>query len=186
MGERKTGKEGKGRSMKEQRGRISVLFVIVGSLFVFGCAAQPYLEPSAPGPSVPRISNFQIDPREVPRGGQVTLRFDFTDTDGDIMDVYLGLSSEVKDFTFATGLQPSVISRGRYAGLTEGTAEETMTVSIERRFAPLTSEKRGYDGSVVEPEVVQEEIGGIRVYEVFVVDRKGQVSNYLRARVTVR
>lgn len=172
--------------MKRQGGKLSVLLAIAGSLVVFGCAAQPHLQPTPPGPGVPRISNLQIDPREVPRGGQVTLRFDFTDTDGDIMDVYLGLSSEVKDFTLATGLQPSVISRGRYLGLTEGTAEETMTVSIERRFAPLTSERRGYDGSVVEPEVVQEEIGGIRVYEVFVVDRKGQVSNSLRARVTVK
>ncbi len=172
--------------MRRQAWQVSVLFVIVGSLFVLGCAGRPYLDPSPPGPGVPRISNLQIDPREVPRGGQVTLRFDFTDTDGDIVDIYLGLSSEVKDFTLATGLQPSVISRGRYLGLTEGTAEETMTVSIERRFAPLTSERRRYDGSVVEPEVVQEEIGGIRVYEVFVVDRKGQVSNYLRARVTVK
>lgn len=170
----------------KHRWQISVLFVIAGSLFVFGCVPRLYLEPSEPGPGIPRISNLQIDPSEVPRGGQVTLRFDFTDTDGDIMDVYLGLSGEVKDFSFATGLQASVVSRGRYFGLTEGTAEETMTLSLERRFAPLTSERREYDGSAVEPEIVQEEIGGIRVYEVFVVDRKGQVSNHLRARVTVK
>jgi len=150
-----------------------------------GCALFDF-EATPPGPGVPRISDLRIEPDVVERGGQATLRFDFTDLDGDIMDVYLGLRSEVKDFTLATGLRPAVISRGKYLGQTEGTAEETITISFERRFAPLASEERDYEGGVVEPERRQQEIGGIRVYEIFVVDRKGNVSNSLRARVTVR
>ncbi|MFQ5883018.1 MAG: hypothetical protein ACE5I9_11215 [Candidatus Methylomirabilales bacterium] len=172
--------------MRRQRDReLAILGCLMAIALSGGCATTRF-EPSAAGPGVPRVSNFRIEPREVIRGGQVTLRFDFRDLDGDIMDVYLGVRGEVRDFTFATGLRPTVISRGRYFGQTEGTAEETINVRMERRFAPLTSERRGYDGSVVEPEVTQQEIGGIRVYEVFIVDRRGQVSNHLRARVTVR
>ncbi|MEE8325549.1 MAG: hypothetical protein V3R58_00770, partial [candidate division NC10 bacterium] len=115
-----------------------------------------------------------------------TLRFDFRDIDGDILDVYLGLKREVADFTLATGLQHTIISRGRYLGQTEGTAEETITISIERRSAPLRSQTRGFEGGAVDPDRQREEIGGIRVYEVFVIDKRGQVSNRLRARVTVR
>jgi hypothetical protein len=122
----------------------------------------------------------------VERGGQATLRFDFQDLEGDIMDVYLGLRSEVTDFTFATGLQPVVLSRGRYFGQTEGTAEEAISITFERRAAPLTFEEREYFGEVTDPGQTQQQMGGFRVYEVWVVDEKGNVSNSLRARVTVQ
>ena len=107
-----------------------------------GCGGAKF-NPSAPGPGVPRISNFRIEPHIVEKGGQVTLRFDFRDPDGDITDVYLRLKREVADFTLATGLRPIVLSRGRYFGQTEGIAEERITVRIERRFSVLSSEKRG-------------------------------------------
>ena len=111
------------------------------------------------------------------------MRFDFRDLDADIVDVYLGVSAEIKDFTLATGLGPAVISRGRYLGLREGTAEETIRVTMAPAARPLR--QREFDGSVAEPEVPQQTVGGIRVYEVFVIDRQGQVSNRLRAQVTV-
>ncbi|MFQ5803539.1 MAG: hypothetical protein ACE5JQ_11650 [Candidatus Methylomirabilales bacterium] len=150
-----------------------------------GCTKKKF-QPTAPGPGVPRISNFRIEPPVVDRGGEVTLLFDFRDIDGDIIDVYLGLKREVADFTLATGLQYSIISHGRYLGQREGTAEETITVSIERRSPPLRSQTRGYEGGAVDPDKQREELGGTRVYEVFVIDRRGQVSNRLGARVTVR
>ncbi|MFQ5846998.1 MAG: hypothetical protein ACE5IQ_04900 [Candidatus Methylomirabilales bacterium] len=166
-------------------GKLFIVGSIAAAVLCSGCAASEF-EPSTPGPGVPRISNFRIEPRVVEKGGEVTLRFDFRDLDGDIMNVYLGLKREVADFRLATGLRPTVVSHGRYLGQTEGTAEERITVSFKRRFAPLTSETRRYEGGIVEPERTEEEIGGVRVYEVFVVDRKGRVSNRLRARVTVR
>jgi hypothetical protein len=122
----------------------------------------------------------------VERGGQATLRFDFQDLNGDITDVYLGLRSEVTDFTLATGLQPVVLSRGKYFGQAEGTAEETISIIFERRGAPLTFEERAYYGEVTDPGQTRQQIGGVRVYEVWVVDEKGNVSNSLRARVTVQ
>jgi len=112
------------------------------------------------------------------------LRFDFREMDGDIVDVYLGVSAEIKEFTLATGLGPAVISRGRYLGLREGTVEETIKVTMRPAPGPLAM--REFDGSVAGPELRQEVIGGIRIYEVFVVDGRGQVSNRLRAQVTVR
>ncbi len=156
------------------------------ALVVSTGSACARFQTTAPGPGVPRISNFRIDPSEVERGERVTLRFDFRDEDGDIMEIYLGLKREVADFTFSTGLQPTLISRGRYLGLKEGMVEETITVRIQRQFAPIGAQRRRYEGGAVEPERAREEITGIRVYEVFVIDRKGQVSNRIQARVTVR
>ena len=150
-----------------------------------GCATSGF-EATPPGPGVPRISDLRIEPAVVERGGQATLRFDFQDTSGDIMDVYLGLRGEVTDFTLATGLQPVVLSRGKYFGQTEGAAEETISISFERRSAPLTYEERAYYGEVTDPGQRQQQMGGVRVYVVFVVDEKGNVSNSLTVRVTVQ
>ncbi|MFQ5655987.1 MAG: hypothetical protein ACE5G5_00425 [Candidatus Methylomirabilales bacterium] len=163
--------------------RLVILPWVIVVALASGCS---HFESTAPGPGVPRVSNFRIEPRVVDRGEQATLVFDFRDTDGDIMDVYIELKREVAEFTLATSLEPTLISQGRYLGKIEGTARETISVIIEERPPQLVSETRGYQGAVVEPEAPPQEIGGSRLYVVFVVDRKGNVSNRLRARVTVR
>lgn len=170
--------------MTRQAERVrAIMWCAIAVTLLAGCATGGF-EATPPGPGVPRISDLRIEPDVVEEGGQATLRFDFQDTDGNITDVYLGLRSEVTDFTLATGLRPVVISRGRYFGQTEGTAEETMRISFERRSAPMTFEERAYSGQVTAPG--QAQMGGIRVYVVFVVDEKGNVSNSLSARVTVQ
>ena len=163
----------------------AVLRCAISVALLTGCATSGF-EATPPGPGVPRISDLRIEPAVVERGGQATLRFDFQDTSGDIMDVYLGLRGEVTDFTLATGLQPVVLSRGQYFGQTEGTAEETISISFERRSAPLTFQERAYYGEVTDPGQRQQQMGGVRVYVVFVVDEKGNVSNSLTVRVTVQ
>lgn len=160
---------------------ISLAWVISIGLWI-GCSTK--YDPSPRGPDVPRISNLRIDPSVVQAGGQAIIRFDFLDQDADVRDVYLALARQVQDFTLSTGLSPEVISSGRYLGLTEGTIEETITVSAERPLTPLASEKREYTGQV-EPATPSPE-GSTRVYEVFVTDIKGHVSNRLRAKVTVQ
>lgn len=172
--------------MRRQTTRGLAILAIVIAMGLYGGCTKAKFKRTAPGPGVPHISNFHIEPSVVERGGEVTLRFNFRDIDGDIMGVYLVLKREVADFTWSTGIQPTLISQGRYLGERKGTAEETITVSIERRSAPLTSETRRYEGGVVDPDKQLEEIGGTRVYEVFVIDEREQVSNRLRARVTVR
>jgi hypothetical protein len=163
----------------------AILGCAIAVTLLTGCATGGF-EATPPGPGVPRISDLRIEPSVVERGGQATLRFDFQDYDGDITDVYLGLRTEVTDFTLATGLQPVVLSRGKYFGQTEGTAVESITISFERRGAPLTFQERAYYGEVTDPGQTQQQMGGVRVYVVFVVDEKGNVSNSLQARVTVQ
>lgn len=149
-----------------------------------GVACSKKYDPSPRGPGVPRISNIRVEPSAVQPGGQVLIRFNFRDQDGDVRDVYLSLSREVQDFTLSKGLSPEVISRGRYLGQTEGTAEETITVSAERPLKPLTVERREFTGQAEPAQPAPQ--GSTRVYEIFVVDEQGNVSNRLRARVTVR
>jgi hypothetical protein len=168
----------------KRHGKIGL--VILGCLIAGGLsvACSKKYDPSPRGPGVPRISNLRIQPSVVEPGGQTVIRFNFRDQDGDVRDVYLSLSRKVQDFTWSKGLSPEVISRGRYLGLTEGTIEETITVSAERPLKPLVSEKREYTGQL-EPAPPSPQ-GSSRVYEIFVIDEKGHVSNRLRAEVTVR
>jgi len=168
--------------MRKQERALAIWGCAIVLALTSGCAATSF-QSSAPGPGAPRISNLRIEPTQVENGAQVALRFDFRDLDADIVDVYLGVSAEIKDFTLATGLGPAVISRGRYLGLREGTAEETIRVTMAPAPHPLR--QREFDGSMGEPEVPQQTTAGIRVYEVFVIDRQGQVSNRLQAQVTV-
>jgi len=168
--------------MRKQERALAIWGCAIVLALTSGCAATRF-ESSAPGPGIPRISNLRIEPTHAENGAQVALRFDFRDMDADIMDVHLGVSAEIKDFTLATGLGPAVISRGRYLGLREGTAEETIKVTMAPTPRPVP--QREFDGSVAEPEVPQQTTAGIRFYEVFVIDRQGQVSNRLRAQVTV-
>ena len=161
-----------------------ILATVIAVGLSSGCAKVKF-RPTPPGPGVPYISNFRIEPSEVESGGQATLLFDFRDMDGDVMDVYINLKREVSNFTVATGIGPELISRGRYLGLTEGTAKEEISVRLDLpRLLPLQA--REFEGGVVDPGRRPAEIRGTRVYEVFVVDAKGQVSNRLDARVTVR
>ncbi|MFQ5839694.1 MAG: hypothetical protein ACE5HK_03130 [Candidatus Methylomirabilales bacterium] len=134
------------------------LFVLGVGFAILGCAGPARLWPSPPGPGVPRISDLRIVPHEVNRGARVSLAFEFSDADGDVQEVYLVLRSEIQDFTITTGIAPSLVSRGEYFGKMNG----TVSVSL---------------GALTE---------GVRVYEVFAVDGKGNVSNRLRARLVVR
>lgn len=173
--------------MRRQGARGLAILTTVMALGLYGGCTKAKFRSTAPGPGVPYISNFRIEPPVVESGGEATLLFEFRDVDGDIMDIYLGLKREVSDFTLATGIEPQLISHGRYLGQTEGTAKETITVTIERPSGPLLrSQARGYEGGSVDPDTQLGETGGSRVYEVFVIDGRGQVSNRLQARVTVQ
>lgn len=157
---------------------------VLGCLVAISVGCSKEFDPSPRGPGVPRISNLRVEPSVVEPGGEMTIRFDFRDQEGDVRDVYLALRKEVRAFTWSKGLSPEVISRGQYLGLTEGTIEATFTVSAERPLTPLGAERRAYTGQLEPSQPSQE--GSTRVYDVFVVDEKGHVSNYLEARVTVR
>jgi hypothetical protein len=121
-----------------------------------GCAWARF--PSTrPAPGVPRVSNLRVVPEEARPGDSGVLAFDFTDVDADIIDVYVEIR-EVADFSVSTGLEPILLSHRKYFGQAQGTGREAIRWVRE----------------------------GLHVYEIFVVDAEGHVSNRLTARAVIR
>lgn len=126
------------------------------ALLLTGCGWGRFPS-SAPAPGVPRVSNLRVVPEEARPGEAGVLAFDFNDADADIVDVYVAVS-EVADFSISTGFEPVLLSRRKYFGQALGTARETIRWTRE----------------------------GLHLYEIFVVDDQGHVSNRLSARVIIR
>lgn len=124
-------------------------------LLLAGCAGVGY-QPTPPGPGVPVISALRFEPTSVKAGQEVILSFTFADSEADIVEARL-IERGVIDFQFFTGLNPVVVDLRKHLG------EATGRVSIPLRWrAP-----------------------GYRLYEVYVVDEKGNVSNPLRGSIAV-
>lgn len=136
--------------------RSGTLLLLILALLLTGCGWGRFPS-SAPAPGVPRVSNIRVVQEEARPGKAGVLAFDFTDVDADIVDVYVEIS-EVADFSISTGLEPVLLSHRKYFGQAEGTAREEIRWSRE----------------------------GLHLYEVFVVDKEGHVSNRLTARVVIR
>lgn len=136
--------------------RSSVWLLPVLAVLLAGCAWARF--PSTPpGPGVPRVSNLRVVPEEARPGDSGVLAFDFTDVDADIVDVYVEIR-EVADFSISTGLEPVLLSHRKYFGQAQGTGREVIRWDRE----------------------------GLHLYEIFVVDAEGHVSNRLTARAVIR
>jgi hypothetical protein len=136
--------------------RPSVWLFPVVAVLLAGCAWSRF--PSTPpAPGVPRVSNLRVVPEEARAGDSGYLAFDFTDVDADIVDVYVEVR-EFADFSISTGLEPILLSHRKYFGQAQGTGRE-----------PIRWEREG-----------------LHVYEIFVVDAEGHVSNRLTVRAIVR
>ena len=136
--------------------RSGTLLLLILALLLTGCGWGRFPS-SAPAPGVPRVSNLRVVPEEARPSEAGVLAFDFTDVDADIVDVYVEIS-QVADFSISTGFEPVLLSHRKYFGKAEGTAREEIRWSRE----------------------------GLHLYEVFVVDKEGHVSNRLTARVVIR
>jgi len=125
-------------------------------LLVAGCAA---VGPTAspPGTGVPRIANLRFEPETISAGETTQMSFYFEVGSADIEEGYL-VDQGIAQFQFFTALQPIVIDLTKYSGQVAGVVEVPLRLSTE----------------------------GLRWLEFYVVNRKGNVSNYLRARLTVR
>ena len=121
------------------------------------CASLSGQEPSPPGPGVPRLLTARFDPETVRVGEETTLVLTFEDSEGDVVEAFL-VSRVVDDFRFVSST--SVIQRNirRHLGEVVGTVRETF----------------------------RWENPSIRFYDVYVVDVKGNASNRIPIRVTVR
>jgi len=112
---------------------------------------------TAPGPGVPRIANLRFEPETVLAGEQTRMSFYFEVGSADVETGYV-LDQGIAQFQLFTALQPIIIDLKQYSGMVAGTAEVPMRWSNE----------------------------GVRWVEFYLVTLKGNESNRLRARLTVR
>lgn len=112
---------------------------------------------SPPGPDVPRIANFRFEPDTIDAGETTSMHFYFEVGSADLEEGHL-LDQGIAQFQFFTALQSITFDLRRYSGQVAGVAEVPVRLSTE----------------------------GLRWLELYVVNRKGNVSNRLRAPLTVR
>jgi hypothetical protein len=121
-----------------------------------GCAAWGPAS-SPPGPDVPRIANFRFEPDTIAVGETARMHFYFEVGSADLEEGHL-LDQGIAQFQFFTALNSITFDLRQYAGQVAGVAEVPIRLSTE----------------------------GLRWLEIYVVNRKGNVSNRLRAPLTVR
>ena len=121
-----------------------------------GCAAFG-ASGTPPGPGVPRIANLRFEPEMVAVGEQTRMSFYFEVGSADLESGYV-LDQGIAQFQLFTALQPIIIDLKHYSGMVAGTAEVPMRWSNE----------------------------GVRWVEFYLITLKGNESNRLRARLTVR
>jgi len=112
---------------------------------------------SPPGPDVPRIANFRFEPDTIDAGETTSMHFYFEVGSADLEEGHL-LDQGIAQFQFVTALQSIAFDLRKYSGQVAGVAEIPVRLSSE----------------------------GLRWLELYVVNRKGNVSNRLRAPLTIR
>jgi hypothetical protein len=125
-------------------------------LLVAGCASLGSVE-TPPGPGVPRIANLRFEPDTITRGETTVMSFYYEIGSADLEEGYL-LDQGIAQFQFFTALQRIVIDLRKFEGQVAGVAELSIRIPTE----------------------------GVRWMELQVVNRQGNLSNRLRARLTVR
>jgi len=130
-------------------------------IFVLGllsaCSAALTQPETPPGPGVPRIANLRLEPNVIRTGETTQMSFYFEVSTADLSE---GIVNDrgISEFQFVQVLQPITIDLKEYEGQAAGTVEVPLRWSTE----------------------------GIRFLEVYVVSKKGNVSNRIRANLTVR
>lgn len=136
--------------------------VVRASALAFGlllsaCSAAFTQPETPPGPGVPRIANLRLEPDVIQAGETTQMSFYFEVGSADLHEGFV-IERGISEFQFFQTLQPISIDLERYEGQVAGTVEVPLKWSAE----------------------------GIRFLEVFVVTRKGNTSNRIRANITVR
>jgi hypothetical protein len=112
---------------------------------------------SPPGPGVPRIANLRLEPDVIRAGETTQMSFYFEVGSADIKEGFL-VEGGISQFQFYQTLQATPLDLAKYDGQVAGMVEIPLRWSQE----------------------------GIRFLEVYVVTKKGNVSNRLGANLTVR
>jgi hypothetical protein len=106
---------------------------------------------------VPRIVNLRFEPDTINAGGTTQMSFYFEVGSADLDEGFL-LEQGIAQFQLFTALQSITVDLGKYSGQVAGVAEVPLRWPTE----------------------------GIRWLEFYVVTKQGNVSNRLRAPLTVR
>lgn len=115
------------------------------------------LSPSPPGADVPVIHGLRVEPESLRAGDKAVLIFQFEDGDADVTEARL-VERGVREFMFFQTLRPIHVNLGDYFGIAATT--------VRMPWSWPTA--------------------GIRTYDLFVVDKKGHVSNKLSITITVK
>lgn len=130
----------------------------VGALAVLaGCASLTGHEATPAGPGVPRLLTARFEPDRVHTGEETTLVLTFEATEANVVEAYL-VPRVVDDFRLIASTSAIQRNIRRHFGEVVGTVREAFTW----------------------------ENPSIRLYDVYVVDIKGNASNRIPIRVTVR
>ena len=74
--------------------------MLVGILtFALSACASWRIKPTVAGPGVPIISNLRVEPVKVKVGEEVSITFDFEDTDADVVEARI-FPSEVREWIY--------------------------------------------------------------------------------------
>lgn len=122
-----------------------------------GCYSLTGHAPSPEGPGVPKLVTARFEPDRVRAGEETVLVLTFEDTEGDVVEAYL-VPRVVDDFRLISSTSAIQRNIRRHMGEVVGTVRETFSW----------------------------ETPSIRMYDVYVVDLKGNASNRISVRVTVR
>lgn len=133
------------------------VIAIAAIALLSGCARLTGHEATPTGPGVPKVLTARFEPEVVRAGEETILVITFEDTDADVVEAYL-VERVVSDFRFVSST--SVIAR-----------------NIRRHFGEVVGTVR---------EAFRWDAPTIRFYDVYVVDIKGNASNRITTRVTVR
>ena len=150
------GRAGEDHSRMRARGRRLAPVLGVAALLT-ACYGLTGQQPTAAGPGVPRLVNARFEPDAVRAGDETVLVLVFEDSEGDVVEAVL-VERVISDFRLVSAT--SILSR-----------------DIRRHRGEVV-------GTVREP--FRWESPAIRFYDVYVVDLKGNASNRIPVRVTVR
>ncbi len=124
---------------------------------VTACGPSVLRTPTAPGPGVPRIANLRFEPDVIRVGETTQMTFYFEVGSADIQEGFV-IERGISQFQFYQSLQTIPLDLRKYDGQVASTVEVPLRWSSE----------------------------GVRLLELYVVNKQGNVSNHLRATVTVR
>jgi len=134
-----------------------ILTLALALVLLSSCGPSALRAPTPPGPGVPRIANLRFEPDVIKAGETTQMSFYFEVGSADMQEAFI-IERGISQFQFFQSLQAISVDLREYDGQVAATVEVPLRWSVE----------------------------GVRFLELYVVTKKGNTSNRLRAPLTVR